>query len=74
MLAGAEKYKGKSYLKTALKSLLTTSLAEDEAETARIQAKNGLESHMYTLCNTLRVNIKLPDESSEIAAPESKID
>ena len=54
---------------------MTASLAEDEAEAARIQAKNGLESYTYSLRNSLSdVKAKLPDKSSEIASLESKID
>ena len=55
--------------------ILTVLIAEDEAEASRIQAKNGLESYTYSLCNSLSdVKTKLPDKSSEIAALETKID
>jgi len=42
--------------------------AEDEAETSRIQAKNGLESYAYSLKNTLgdsNVEGKIPAEDKE---------
>ena len=55
--------------------ILTVSLAEDEAEAARIQANNGLEFYTYSLHNSLSdVKGKLPDKSSGIAVLETKID
>lgn len=48
-------------------------LAEDEAEAAHIQAKNGLKSFTYSLHNSLSdVKAKLPDNASEIATPRSQ--
>ena len=54
MVNEAEKYKGKSSIASHSGLMLMILLvAEDEAVAARIQAKNGLESYAYDLCNSL---------------------
>lgn len=47
--------------------------AEDEAEAARIQAKNGLESYAYSLKNTVNEG-KLNINASDKEKLQSKID